>query len=84
MGPEGGIAGWALRKVPYLLASPESPGTDGKPVDGTGSPAGRRNEEALGDTSSSSAWMGVYTTRGNTRTKNNGIKRSTRKIGKAR
>lgn len=83
-GPEGGIAGCALRKVPYLLASLDRPGTDGKPADDKGSPAGRRKDEELGDTSSSSALMGVYTTRGYTRTKNNGIKKRTRNAGKAR
>lgn len=82
--PDGGIAGCALRNVPYLLASPDRPGTDGKPVEGIGSPTGRRKDEALGDTSWSSASIGVYTTRGNTREKKRGTNRRTRKAGKAK
>lgn len=83
---DGGTAGCAVRNVPYLLASPDKPGTGESPVDGGASPAGSRNEDCVGvcDSETSSLFTGVYTTRGRTSVKNNGINTRTRNVGKKR
>jgi hypothetical protein len=86
-GPDGGIAGCALWNVPYLLASPDSPGTEDKPVDDGGAPpGGKRKVESVGSYTSVSSPVstGVYMIRGEIRPKKRGTKRRTRKAGKTR